>query len=223
MKIGILGTGVVGETLGAKLVKNGHSVKIGARQAGKAEAKAWAAAQGALASEGSFADAAAFGEVVFHCGKGALAVEIAEAAGAANLAGKVLIDLSNPLDFSKGMPPSVTVPSTDSMAERIQARQPKTRVVKTLNTLNCSLMVQPSLVPGDHNLFVCGNDLDAKQAVKDLLSREFGWKPAQLLDLGALSSARGLECLVLTWVSIMGSLGHANFNWHIAVGPKPQA
>jgi predicted dinucleotide-binding enzyme len=223
MKIGILGTGAVGETLGAKLVKNGHSVKIGARQAGKAEAKAWAAAQGELASEGSFADAAAHGALVFHCGKGALAVEIAEAAGADNLAGKILIELTNPLDFSKGMPPSVTVPSTDSMAERIQARLPKTKVVKTLNTLNCSLMVQPSLVPGEHNLFVCGNDLNAKAEVVALLSREFGWKPAQVLDLGALSAARGLECLVLTWVSIMGSLGHANFNWHIAVGPKPQA
>jgi predicted dinucleotide-binding enzyme len=147
-------------------------------------------------------------------------VEIAEAAGAENLAGKTLIDLSNPLDFSHGMPPSVTVPSTDSMAERIQARQPRTKVVKTLNTLSCSLMVQPGLVPGDHNLFVCGNDLDAKEAVKALLGREFGWKPAQVLDLGALSAARGLECLVLTWVSIMGSLGHTNFNWHIAVGPK---
>jgi predicted dinucleotide-binding enzyme len=223
MKIGILGTGVVGGTIGAKLVKNGHSVMIGARQAGKAEAKAWASAQGPLASEGSFADAAAFGALVFHCGKGALAVEIAEAAGAENLAGKILIELTNPLDFSKGMPPSVTVPSTDSMAERIQARQPKTKVVKTLNTLNCNLMVQPGLVPGDHNLFVCGNDLNAKEEVKALLSREFGWKPAQLLDLGGLSSARGLECLVLTWVSIMGSLGHANFNWHIAVGPAPQS
>jgi predicted dinucleotide-binding enzyme len=222
MKIGILGTGVVGETIGARLVKNGHSVMIGARQAGKSEAKAWAAAQGTLASQGSFADAAIFGELVFHCGKGALAVEIAESAGAANLAGKILVDLGNPLDFSQGMPPSVTVPSTDSMAERIQAKQPKTKVVKTLNTLNCNLMVQPGLVPGDHNIFVCGNDLDAKHTVKELLSREFGWKAGQVMDLGALSAARGLECLVLTWVSVMTALGHANFNWHIAVGPKPQ-
>jgi predicted dinucleotide-binding enzyme len=223
MKIGILGTGMVGETIGAKLVKNGHSVKLGARQAGKAEAKAWVSAQGALASEGSFADAAAFGELVFHCGKGALGLEIAEAAGEANLAGKVLVDLTNPLDFSKGMPPSLTVPSTDSMAERVQAKLPRTKVVKALNTLSCSLMVQPGLVPGDHNLFVCGNDLNAKETVKSLLSRDFGWAPAQLLDLGALSSARGLEAMVLAWVSIMASLGHTNFNWHIAVGPKPLA
>ena len=223
MKIGILGTGMVGETIGAKLVKNGHSVKLGARQAGKPEAKAWASAQGPLASEGSFADAASFGEIVFHCGKGALGAEIAEAAGAANLAGKVLIDLTNPLDFSHGMPPSLTLPSTDSMAERIQAKLPQAKVVKTLNTLTCNLMVQPGLVPGDHSLFLCGNDLDAKETVKALLSREFGWKPAQLLDLGALSSARGQEALVLAWVSIMASLGHTNFNWHVAVGPKPLA
>jgi predicted dinucleotide-binding enzyme len=223
MKIGILGTGMVGEAIGAKLVKNGHSVKLGSRQAGKAEAKAWVSAQGPLASEGSFADAAAFGELVFHCGKGELGVEIALAAGEGNLAGKVLIDLTNPLDFSKGMPPSLTVPSTDSMAERVQAKLPRTRVVKALNTLNCNLMVQPGLVPGDHNLFICGNDLDAKEAVKALLSREFGWKPGQLLDLGALSAARGQEAMVLAWVSIMASLGHTNFNWHIAVGPTPQA
>lgn len=223
MKIGILGTGMVGESLGSKLVAQGHSVKMGSRQAGNDKAKAWAAQAGANASEGSFADAAAFGEIVFHCGKGEVAVEIAQAAGEANLKGKVLVDVSNPLDFSKGMPPSLTVANTDSMAERIQKALPGTQVVKALNTLNAYLMVAPASLPGEHNLFLAGDDAGAKATVKALLHKDFGWPEKAILDLGDISVARGLEATLLLWIRIMGALGHANFNWHINIGPAPTA
>lgn len=221
MKIGILGTGMVGESLGTKLVQLGHEVRMGSRQAGNAAAKAWAAQAGALANEGSFADAAAFGELVLHCGKGALAVEIAQAAGADNLKGKVLVDVTNPLDFSKGMPPSLTVCNTDSMAERLQAALPGTHVVKALNTLNAGLMVAPAQLPGEHNLFLAGNDAAAKAKVKALL-QSFGWPEKAILDLGDITVARGLEATLLLWVRLYGAIGHPNFNWHINVGAAPK-
>ncbi len=221
MKIGILGTGMVGESLGTKLVQLGHEVRMGSRQAGNAAAKAWAAQAGALASEGSFADAAAFGELVMHCGKGALAVEIAQAAGADNLKGKVLVDVTNPLDFSKGMPPSLSVCNTDSMAERLQAALPGTHVVKALNTLNAGLMVAPAQLPGEHNLFLAGNDAAAKAKVKALL-QSFGWPEKAILDLGDITVARGLEATLLLWIRLYGAIGHPNFNWHINVGAAPK-
>lgn len=223
MKIGILGTGMVAESLGGKLVAQGHSVKMGSRQAGNEKAVAWAAKAGAHASEGSFADAAAFGDLVFHCGKGDVAVEIAQAAGEANLKGKVLVDVSNPLDFSKGMPPSLSVCNTDSMAERLQKALPGAHVVKALNTLNAYLMVSPSSLAGEHDLFICGNDAGAKATVKGILSKDFGWPEKAILDLGDISVARGLEATLLLWIRIFGALGHANFNWHINVGPAPKA
>lgn len=222
MKIGILGTGVVAETLGKRLVQQGHAVKMGSRQAGNPKAQAWAAAAGPQASEGSFADAAAFGELVLHCGKGEMAVEIAEAAGAANLAGKTLLDVTNPLDFGKGLPPGLTVSVTDSMAERIQRAVPGAKVVKGLNTLSATVMVAPGNVPGEHNLFICGNDAGAKEQVKALLTKDLGWPAAAVLDLGDLSAARATESLVLTWVRIMMATGHFNFNWHVAMGPAPK-
>ena len=223
MKIGVLGTGMVGTTIATALAAKGHAVKIGSRQAGKAEAKAWAAATGGQAGEGSFADAAAFGELLFNCTKGEASLAALQAVGAAKLAGKVLVDISNPLDFSKGMPPSLFVGNTDSLAERIQRAFPQAKVVKTLNTLNCFLMVQPGLLAGDHDIFICGDDAAAKQQVLGLLTGAFGWAPKQVLDLGPLSSARATEGLLALWIRLYGGLGHANFNFHINIGPAPKA
>lgn len=132
------------------------------------------------------------------------------AAGADNLRGKVLIDLSNPLDFSKGMPPSATHRGDDSLAEQIQRAFPESRVVKTLNTINAQVMVDPSRVPGEHDLFMCGNDTGAKAEVERLLREWFGWK--RVIDLGDITAARGMELYVVFWVRLWGAMGTTDFN-----------
>ena len=166
MKIGVLGTGIVGSTIASKLCALGHEVTMGARSAGNETARTWAESAGTNASEGSFADAAAFGALVFNCTSGMHALDALEEAGAANLAGKVLIDVANPLDFSQGRPPTLSVCNTDSLGEQIQRALPETNVVKALNTLNCLVMVDPARVPGDHDVFICGNDEGAKAQVR---------------------------------------------------------
>lgn len=216
MRIGILGTGVVGQTIGAKLVEQGHEVKMGARSAGNEKAAAWAERAGGSASHGTFADAAAFGALLFNCTAGRGSLAALEAAGADNLNGKILIDVSNPLDFSQGMPPSLTVCNTDSLAEQIQRAFPGLRVVKTLNTVTAAIMVDPSRIPGDHDLFVSGNDPDARAQVTRLLKEAFGWKT--VIDLGDLSTARGTEMLLPLWVRLYGRFGTPMFNFHVVRG-----
>jgi predicted dinucleotide-binding enzyme len=215
VRIGILGTGVVGQTIGGKLTELGHDVKLGSRTATNEKAAKWVAQYGSRASQGTFADAASFGEVVFNCTSGMVSLEALHSAGAANLAGKVLVDVSNPLDFSRGMPPTLSVCNSDSIAEQIQREFPETKVVKTLNTMNAGVMVKPSLVPGDHDVFMSGNDADAKSQVSGLL-RSFGWKT--IVDLGDISSARGAEMLLPIWLRLMGTFKTATFNFHIARG-----
>lgn len=216
MRIGILGTGVVGQTIGTKLVEQGHEVKMGARSAGNEKAAAWAERAGGSASHGTFADAAAFGALLFNCTAGRGSLAALEAAGADNLNGKILIDVSNPLDFSQGMPPSLTVCNTDSLAEQIQRAFPGLRVVKTLNTVTAAIMVDPSRIPGDHDLFVSGNDPDARAQVTRLLKEAFGWKT--VIDLGDLSTARGTEMLLPLWVRLYGRFGTPMFNFHVVRG-----
>jgi predicted dinucleotide-binding enzyme len=215
MKICIIGTGNVGQTLGTKLVQLGHEVKMGSRTANNEKAAAWVKASGAKASQGTFADAASFGEVVFNCTKGEVSLEALKAAGANNLKGKVLVDVSNPLDFSKGMPPFLTpsLSNTNSLGEEIQKTFPETKVVKALNTMNCVLMVNPKLVPGSHDLFLCGNDADAKAKVTEILVNGFGWP--SVLDIGDLTGARAMEMLLPIWIRLMGQFKTPNFNFKI--------
>lgn len=214
MKIAVLGTGMVGTTIGSKLAALGHEVRMGARQATNEKAQAWAKSAGPKASVGTFADAAAFGELVFNCTSGGGSLAALDAAGAANLRAKILIDVSNPLDFSKGMPPSLFVSNTDSLGEQIQRAFPETKVVKTLNTLNCELMVNPSrLAGGDHDVFVSGNDEEAKGRVAEILRDWFGWK--RVIDLGDITTARGTESWLPMWVRLWGALGTAEFNLKI--------
>ena len=215
VRIGILGTGVVGQTIGGKLADLGHDVKLGSRTATNEKAAKWVAQHGSHASQGTFADAASFGEIVFNCTSGMVSLEALRSAGAANLAGKVLVDVSNPLDFSHGMPPTLSVCNSDSIAEQIQRAFPDTKVVKTLNTTNAAVMVNPSVVPGDHDIFVSGNDAGAKSQVGELL-RSFGWKT--IIDLGDISSARGVEMLLPIWLRLMGTFKTATFNFHVARG-----
>ena len=216
MRIGILGTGVVGKTLGTKLVKLGHQVRMGSRKAGSDKAKTWVKEAGASASEGSFADAAAHGEIIFNCTAGMASLDALRAAGTRNIEGKILVDVSNPLDFSKGMPPSLSVCNTDSLGEQIQKSFPEAKVVKTLNTVTAALMVDPSLIPGSHTMFISGNDNNAKNAVSKLLKDEFGWK--EVLDLGDLSAARAQEMYLPLWLRLYMKLQTANVNVQVVHG-----
>jgi predicted dinucleotide-binding enzyme len=210
MKIGILGTGMVGQTIASKLTELGHDVRMGSRAAGNEKAKAWVKQAGARASEGTFADAAAFGELVFNCTSGGASLDALNAAGAANLRGKVLVDVANPLDFSKGMPPTLFVSNDDSLGERIQRALPETKVVKALNTINCLLMVQPGKLAEESDVFVCGNDAQAKGRVSEILRGWFGWK--RVVDLGDISMARGTEAYLLLWIRLYAALGTGDFN-----------
>ncbi len=207
MKIGVLGTGEVGQAIGGKLVSLGHDVMMGARAADNEKVLAFAARTGGKA--GTFADAAAHGEMLVHCTRGNTAIEMLHLAGADNLSGKILIDVSMPLDFSKGFPPSLFVSNTDSLGEMIQREFPAALVVKTLNTVNNKIMVEPKTLPGLHTMFVSGNDQQAKGKVMDLL-RSFGWQ--SILDLGDITTARGTEQFLPLWVRLYSTLGTADFN-----------
>jgi predicted dinucleotide-binding enzyme len=215
MRFGILGTGTVGQTLGTRLVQLGHDVKLGSRTAANEKAAKWVSAAGEHATHGTFADAAVFGEMVFNCTGGMVSLAALNEAGAENLKNKVVVDVSNPLDFSHGFPPTLTVCNTDSVAEQIQRAFPDAKVVKALNTMTASLMVNPAGVPGDHDLFLCGNDADAKARVTELL-RSFGWRG--ILDLGDITAARGMEMILPIWLRLMGTFKTPMFNFHIARG-----
>lgn len=211
MKIGVFGTGVVGATIASKLVSLGHEVKMGSRTANNEKAVAWAQGAGAKASQGTFADAASFGELLFLCTQGTGSLEALKAAGAESLKGKILIDISNPLDFSKGMPPTLFAGNTDSLGEQIQAAFPDTRVVKSLNTVAADLMVNPGKVNGgDHDMFVSGNDAAAKATVSEFLKTQFGWKNVH--DLGDITTARGTESYLPLWIRLWGALKTPMFN-----------
>jgi len=211
-KIAVLGTGTVGNTIGSKLIELGHQVMMGSRKANNEKAVAWEEKSGQNACAGTFSEAAAFGEIIFNCTSGGASLEALRLAEEKNLAGKVLIDVANPLDFSKGMPPSLSVVNTTSLAEEIQAAFPKVKVVKALNTMWCGLMVNPGMINnGDHTTFICGNDADAKTKVKEML-KSFGWMENNILDLGDLSAARGTEMYLPLWLRIYGATNNGAFN-----------
>lgn len=213
MNIGMLGTGAVGRTLAGKLAEN-HRVVLGSRDpaaaAGREEVAAWHA-EHADVTIGTFAEAAAHGEMVVNATAGSASLAALEAVGAGAFDGKILLDVANPLDFSKGMPPSLTVVNTDSLAEQIQQALPVARVVKTLNTVNADVMIAPSTVAGgDHDLFICGNDPRAKETVTSLLRDEMGWRSVR--DLGDITAARAMEMYLPLWVRLMGVMETAAFN-----------
>lgn len=228
MKIAVFGTGVVGQTMAARLAEVGHDVMIGTRNVADSRARtepdrygnpplsAWLE-QHKDVRLGTFAEAGAFGELVVNASQGAAALNVLQLGGKANLAGKILIDISNPLDFSRGFPPSLFVCNTDSLGEQIQRAFPNTKVVKAFNTMTASLMVNPALVPGDHTIFMSGNDEGAKAKVKELM-QSFGWKEENIIDMGDITTARGTEQLLPIWVRLYGKLQNPIFNFHIAVG-----
>jgi 8-hydroxy-5-deazaflavin:NADPH oxidoreductase len=222
MKIGVLGTGIVGQTLSGKLAELGHDVMVGTRDVANTLARSESNAYGlpafslwqkqnAKVKLGAFADAARHGEVVINATSGAVSLDALRLAGEANLNGKTLIDVSNPLDFSHGMPPTLTVCNIDSVGEQIQRAFPGVKVVKTLNTVTALLMVNPSMVAnGDHTLFVCGNDAAAKTQVTAWLRDWFGWQ--DVMDLGDITNARGVEMYLALWLRLWGAAGTGMLN-----------
>jgi predicted dinucleotide-binding enzyme len=202
VKIGVLGTGVVGTTIAAKLRELGHDVQIGSRSAGEDAVP--------------FAEAAAHGELVFNCTAGTASLEALAAAGEENLSGKILVDVANPLDFSQGMPPRLSVCNDDSLGEQIQRALPEAKVVKTLHTVNASVMVDPGSVPAEHDLFICGNDDEAKAQVSSAILQSFGWPAERIHDLGDITAARATEMYLPLWLKLMGAVGSPMFNIRVA-------
>ena len=215
MRIGVLGTGMVGETLATKLVQLGHDVVMGSRTAGNEKAVAWSERFPERAAEGTFADAATHGDLVINATSGVVSLVALRTAGQQNLDGKTLLDVANPLDYSAGFPPRLAVVNDDSLGEQIQREFPAARVVKALNTMNCQVMVDPSRVPGEHDVLMAGDDAAAKDEVAQLLE-SFGWSAAAIIDLGGIGAARGLEAYLPLWLALMGSLGTGDFNIHVA-------
>jgi predicted dinucleotide-binding enzyme len=222
MKFGVLGTGMVGHALSTRLVELGHEVTMGSRQGGNAKAVEWAAAAGPGGHEGSFGDAAKFGEVVMNATAGVATIEALTMAGAPNLAGKVLVDISNPLSSTADGQPSLTVVNTDSLGEQIQRAFPEARVVKALNTMTSAVMVHPEVVPGTPTVFLCGNDPAAKVLTAQLLE-SFGWPSDDIMDLGDIVGARAMEMFFPLWLRMAMSLG----NWTVTIkalsGPPPNS
>jgi len=212
MKYGVLGTGQVGQELATKLASLGNEVCMGSRSQESQEAKTWLERVGKKGKIGTFAEAARFGEVIVNCTQGAHSLEALRLVDKKDLNGKILIDVANPLDLSRGMPPILSICNADSLAESIQREFPEARVVKALNTVNCRVMTDPKRVPGDHDLFICGNDDAAKKTITALL-REFGWK--SIVDLGDITNARATEQLMPIWIRLWGKLGTADFNFRI--------
>jgi predicted dinucleotide-binding enzyme len=200
MRVAVLGTGTVGTRLADRLRELGHDVRVGSRDGSK--------------GDGTFGEVAAAAELVVNATAGAASVEALEQAGEENLSGKVLLDVANPLDFSRGMPPTLTVCNDDSLGERIQRRFPGARVVKSLNTVNNELMVKPSLLAGDHDLFVCGDDDGAKAEVVGLLE-SFGWPRERILDLGGIQAARAMEMYLPLWLALLQATGTPHVNVHV--------
>jgi len=224
MRIAVLGTGMVGQALAGKLAELGHEVTVGTRDVAATMARtepdgmgnppyaSWAQGHPAV-TLATFANAAASAELIVNATSGNVSIAALDAAGRDNLAGKVLLDIANPLDYSQGFPPSLFVSNTDSLGEQIQAAFPELTVVKALNTMNAFVMVDPrQLAGGDTSVFVSGNDAGAKKTVTELLV-SFGH--TDVIDLGDITTARGSEMLLPVWVRLYGALGTPMFNFKI--------
>jgi predicted dinucleotide-binding enzyme len=213
MKLGILGTGMVGEALGTKFVQLGHEVKMGSRTATNEAATKWSQAHCAKTSNGTFADSAKFGEVVFVCLKGDITLDVVKSV-AGELSGKIVVDVGNPLDFSRGMPPSLSICNMNSLGEEVQKATPTAKVLKTLNIVNCEVMVDPAK-GGNPTMFVCGNDANAKSQITTLL-QQLGW--SDIIDLGDITKSRGTEMLLPLWLNLMGVFGGVHFGFKVTRG-----
>lgn len=227
MKTAVFGTGVVGQTISEKLVELGHEVIIGTRDVGATLARTGKDGFGRPSFAEwhgrnlkihvtTYAEAAASADFLVNATSGMGTLPALREAGEGNLRGKVMLDISNPLDFSNGMPPILSVCNTDSLAEQIQRTYPDLKVVKSLNTMTAMVMVNPGLLPGNHHVFMNGNDAAAKSRVKELL-KSFGWKEANIVDMGDITTARGTEQLLPLWIRLYGLFKTGMFNFRIVM------
>ena len=233
MKIAVLGTGAVGQTMAEKLSRLGHEVFMGTRNVENAREKLEPDAMG-VPGVGvwirnhseiqllTFREAVEKAEsLIVFAMNGIAALGVLQEVGAENLNGKTLLDISNPLDFSKGFPPTLSMCNTESLGEKIQENFPQLKVVKGLNTVSFHLMANPGLLEGDHLLFICGNDQDAKSEVRELLVN-FGWESRNIVDMGDISAARGTEMLMPLYLRLLGKFQTPLFNFSISRA-KPSA
>ncbi len=224
MNTAVFGTGVVGQAIAAKLSAVGHRVAMGTRDPeatlartepdryGNPPVRGWLAQHNGIQLTG-YEQSARDADVIFNCTMGSASIEALRLAGD-TLTGKVLIDIANPLDFSNGMPPTLSPVNTDSLGEMIQRNFPELKVVKTLNTMTAAIMVNPSLISGDHNVFMSGNDASAKEVARGLL-HSFGWADNNIIDLGDITTARGSEQLLPIWLRLWGKFQTPFFNFHV--------
>ncbi len=196
MKVAILGTGDVGQVLGAGFAGLGHQVKMGSRDPRQEKVLAWVKTTGGSAFVGTFAEAAAFAELAVLATLWQGTENALRLAGPKNLAGKIVIDATNPLDFSRGMPPGLAATPAGSGGEQVQRWLPQAHVVKAFNTVGHRHMIQPQFPGGPPDMFICGNDAGAKQTVTGIL-RDFGWPT---VDLGGIECSRYLEALAMIWI-----------------------
>jgi len=217
MRVGVLGTGMVGNAISTKLVELGHEVTMGGRETGNERALHWAGTAGARGSQSSFRGAAEFGELIVNATAGSASIRALEAAGDEHLAGKVVIDVANPIARGSGSPPVLELSNTESLGEAIQARFPQALVVKALNTVNATVMCDPARLPEPTSVFVCGNDEEAKSTVCGLLA-DFGWDGDQITDLGSIEAARGTEMYLALWLRLIGVVGNPMFNVRLVRG-----
>lgn len=223
----VFGTGSVGQSMAGRLSEIGNKVIVGTRNVTNTIARKERDMYGnppfaewlqnhPLVKLSTFKQAAADSDILINCTTGHASIDALQSAGEQNLNDKILIDIANPLDFSKGMPPSLLVCNTDSLGEQIQREFPGLKVVKTLNTMNALIMVNPDLVPGNHSVFLSGNDSGAKTTVKGILN-SFGWPNRNIVDMGDITTARGTEMLLPVWVRLFGALQTPMFNFYINV------
>lgn len=215
MRIGVLGTGEVGRTIATRLAGDGHHVVMGSRSAANETAAGWVAATDGATGHGTFADAAHDAQLVVNATSGDASLAVMGSIPAGMLDGTVVLDVANPLDFSGGFPPTLTMCNTTSLGEQIQRAVPRARVVKALNTMHNSVMVDPWRVAGDHHVFICGDDDDAKRLVCSVIS-PWGWDGDAIIDLGDITNARATEMMLPLWVRLYGALGTPEFNFGVA-------
>ena len=225
MKITVLGSGVVGQALASRFSQLGHQVAMATRDPEATASRTEPNPQSGVSFSSwyskhqdvelvPFTDVPGDTQLFVNATGGMYSLEILKSVGSETLAGKVILDVSNPLDFSQGWPPTLSICNTDSLAEIIQREYPDSQVVKSLNTLNYQVMVAPELVPGDHQIFVSGEEASAKELVKGLLG-EMGWPEQRIIDLGGIQTARGTEMMMPMWIGLMGAFGSPIMNFEI--------
>ncbi len=214
-RVGVLGSGEVGRRLASGFSSRGHDVMIGSRDPGKPELREWLAGEGAGIQAGTFVETAGYGELLVLAVLGTAADEAIADAGAENFSGKVVIDAMNPLDFSGGFPPKLSISGEDSLGERVQRALPDARVVKAFNTIGSQYFVDPSFTDSQPTMLIAGDDADAKSTVGDVLA-DFGWPDP--VDIGGIEGSRELEAICIAWVKIGGSRGSWDHGFKLLVG-----